>query len=237
MNIRRRDFCKYGLAGLIAGSSAILKPQSIIFPGPFGPATAGGFTPFSVGFDFRNTLGCVSDPSYAAAILDQNTITYPTTSTINGSSVTYGYENISGGYNITRDRDCGNDPRTAGSTLIANTQAPQIVFRVDLPHTGDYQVWSAFTDQGNNQNIWATLSDNSTVKRTIPGTVTTSTSVLDFSGASWANSAAWVAGSARGGTSVTDTYASTIMRITIGDPSAADAQFTTMAYFSLTRLT
>lgn len=214
--------------------SLFFSPQARV-PGPGGKGGT-AFTPFSVGFDFRNTLGCVADPSYASAILDQNTVTYPTTSTINGSSVTYGYENISGGYNITRDRDCMNDPRTAGSTLLANNQSPQITFRVDLPAAGVYKVWSAFTDQGNNQIIYALLIDNATTKHSIVAQTTTSTSVLDFSGAVWATSPDWVAASTEGGTFVSDTYASTILRITIGDPAGMDSLFSTLAYFRITRI-
>src|SRR5208337_4927869 len=104
------------------------------------------------GFDFRATLGFVTDPTYAAAVLGE---AYPHTYT-NGLSNT-----ISAGFTLaavnvnTRDRSAAGDARLAGENQNGpgNAGSPSFVtFEIALPVAGAWIIQAAFGDQANPQS-------------------------------------------------------------------------------------
>jgi hypothetical protein len=107
------------------------------------------------GFDFRDQLGFVTDPTDGTGALALES--YPVTR--NGVTFGWDFGSIS-----TADRNAGIDARLAGinySTGIAN-------FRVDLPAPGIYKVRLAMGDAGSSQtSATATIKDGSTPLLTI----------------------------------------------------------------------
>lgn len=119
------------------------------------------------GFLFRNTAAYVTDP--ANSIFVGNTggtsagPSYPTNTTIDGDSVTYGYT-ISGTDNE-RDRTTSNDARLAGNHGAGNTDVNGLQWRFDLPQYGTYEITLAFGDASfNNRHYWRILDDASVLE-------------------------------------------------------------------------
>ncbi len=100
---------------------------------------------WDVGFNFRSTVGYVTDPVPTVMALFGST-NYPTTRTINGQSVTFGWETL-GSDISTRDRISSWDPRLAG--IACQSDASFSVFRVDLPASGSYLLGLAMGDAPN----------------------------------------------------------------------------------------
>lgn len=95
------------------------------------------------GFFFRDSSGyCGSDPSYGgyARSKDSGTgDTYPTSRTINGSSVTFGSTADPG--DSRRDRDSSLcSIGLSGLTFEANSAGSPALWRVDLPSAGTYDI-------------------------------------------------------------------------------------------------
>lgn len=112
-------------------------------------ATAPAFG-WDVGFNFRATSGFVVDPSPTTWAIAGVT-GYPTTRTIAGQVITFGWETMSPSLpGITRDRGTFAGPLIAGINCQSNDGSTSI-FRVDLPSTGIYAVGLALGDGvGNN---------------------------------------------------------------------------------------
>jgi hypothetical protein len=101
-----------------------------------------------VGFNFRNTAGFVADPVGTAGVLP--TDAYPTTKTIGGQSVTYGWVQVTIGGG--RDRNAVVDPRLAGTQQEDNTSGKSL-FRIDLA-PGSYNFSAAFGEASFDANQW-----------------------------------------------------------------------------------
>ena len=156
---------------------------------------------FDIAFDFRATSGFVTDPSYATYCIGE---AYPTTRTINGYSVTFGWESGTG--LLTRDGSAALDPRLAG----INFGGTGSVFRVDLPDKGDVLVGLAVGDPRNNPNT-TTITVSDTVTNLISFTaIQTVNTVADATNTLW-GVAAWPGSNI----SVTKTFTTTICRVSI----------------------
>ncbi|MGB9253285.1 MAG: hypothetical protein WCC25_00475, partial [Candidatus Korobacteraceae bacterium] len=92
---------------------------------------------WSIGFDFRDTTGFVTDPPGDTAVLP--TTSYPT----NYNGTNFGWTNI----NLVqgRNRSASVDPRLAGINFATNG-APA-TFYVDLPAAGTYDISLAMGDE------------------------------------------------------------------------------------------
>ena len=129
---------------------------------------------FDVGFDFRTSLAFVTDPPYATFVdgasgdgktqtcppADSRLVKYPTTCTVHGLSVTYGFENPPDTGPFDRNRMSTADPRVAGCVFVPNS-VPVMTFRVDLPDLGSYKVQALFGDgtQGYDTVNYALIRD------------------------------------------------------------------------------
>jgi hypothetical protein len=97
---------------------------------------------WSGGFDFRATVGYVTDPPNTTYVLGTTTTPYPTTRTINGQSVDFGWNNSWGscaGTTVGGDIENLFDPRLAGDNYISSGVCGS--FLVHLPNgSGVYKL-------------------------------------------------------------------------------------------------
>ena len=161
-------------------------------------------------FNFRLTSGYVTDGTDEIFV---NALTaYPTTTTVDGESVTYGFE--SGSINsLDRTTSSPYAPELAGINYIAPGTA---TFRIDLPVAGNYNLVFAGGDEGGSFNTYANFADGSTVLTTVgssSGTVPQG-SYVDAGGIT-DTAAAWQATSPNGGTLYAATFATTICRLNL----------------------
>jgi len=163
------------------------------------------------GFDFRASSGFVTDPTDCTYVLASDTS--PTTR--NGA--TFGWTNAAG--LDSRDRTTSGDTRLSGMNFVG---APAD-WTLTLPATGDYDVYLAGGDQAAQQIIKLQVYDNTTVFITLTNVDTLAAdSYVGATGVSRTR-AQWVADSARGGTKVTRTFASTTLKLTLDTPTAASS--------------
>jgi hypothetical protein len=169
---------------------------------------------WDVGFNFRATAGYVSDPSPTTAAI-MGATPYPTTRTVNGQTVTFGWETLGTGY-LARDRSATVDARLAGINCQLNNGSTS-TFRVDLPAAGNYTVSLALGDAvgGNPQNNYATVVDGSAAVISI-NALTSSSTFADATGA-LLGIAPWLSGAQ----SVQRSFSSTILRMQLGGRSDA----------------
>lgn len=215
----RREFLKYSAVTALAFGVPALLPKR-------------AYAAWDKGFDFRASSGAETDPTDCTYAL--TTDSYLTTR----NSVDFGYSSIGGGVGDSRDRDIGNDARLEGMWFISNSYGVGmgIRFTVDLPAAGVYDIWAAFGDPSNTATIYAVLKDNATAFVTIAGTVTgAGNSFVDASGAT-RTAAQWLADSARGGTKVTRTFASTKLIIDLGDTTAAGSGSSSIAHLFISQV-
>lgn len=141
------------------------------------------------GFNFRAALAYVTDGSNEQMVNNNGGDgVYPTTDTIGGDSVTYGWDVTT----VTRDRSSSVDRRLAGLHYYG-TGSANATFRIDLPATGDYKIRLAIGDASNAQtDHWVDVQDNgSTLFNIGGGTVDTASGhFLDANGNDYA-SADW----------------------------------------------
>jgi uncharacterized membrane protein len=135
------------------------------------------------GFDFRATLGFVTDPPTATHVL--STTAYPTT--VNG--VTFGWANtLPVG---SRDRSMKVDARLAGINYVTNGMPA--TFYVGLPSAGTYNLSLAMGDAGFS-SCWTQCQiqflDGSTVLATVTGAPQGMGFFYDAGGKSW-SATAW----------------------------------------------
>lgn len=88
------------------------------------------------GFDFRGTSGGASDPADCTYVLDSGAEAYPVTR----NGVTFGWAT---GVAAGSDRTGASDARLKGINYNSTTGA---TFQIDLPSSGQYQVWLAAGD-------------------------------------------------------------------------------------------
>lgn len=174
------------------------------------------------GFNFRATSGYVSDGTNETYSLGE---AYPTTR----NSVTFGFSGGDRSAN-SRDRVNTNDRRIAGIVFASNSD--QFDFRVDLPASGDYDIFLAIGDGGGDQDQYAWIYDNTSLLFNVAnGTDTTTQHFLDANGTDFTNST-WPAGNV----AKRLTFSSTILNIRIGGNGAAGAS-TTLAHLFVSQVT
>jgi len=134
---------------------------------------------------------------------------YPTTRTIGGESVTFGWD----GFNDSmRDRDATKDRRCAGTVDTPNDATFFRTWRVDLDAAGDHTIRIAAGDATGGGEPYLRIYDNTTLLATIYAGVTGTNEYLDASGVIRTSDTNWAAGNA----SITLTFATTIMKIVTG---------------------
>ncbi len=162
------------------------------------------------GFDFRATSGFVTDPTDCTYVLPSDT----TPTVRNGA--TFQWTTI-GGLD-SRDRTSAGDTRLSGINFVAG--GGDAVWTLTLPATGDYDVYLAAGDQAGNGTIKIQVLDNASAFITITNVDTgAADSYIDASGAIRTR-AQWLADSARGGTKVTRTFASTTLKVNLNEPTS-----------------
>ena len=175
---------------------------------------------FKEGFNFRATVGYVTDPADTQFVA--GTDTYPTTA----NGVTFGWSSVTGN---TRDRNSGIDARLAGIVFSPNAAGPQITFRVDLDSAVEHEITLAVGDATSQQdNVYCDLQDNTTSFRTIDESPVPSQDFVDATDVVRTSAADWVSNNAV----ETRTFTSTILRAVIGHPSASEGS-SVMAHLSI----
>lgn len=154
---------------------------------------------YDVGFNFRSTSGYVSDAANEVYVLAES---YPTTrSNANGNSATFGWE--SGG--LALNRSASVDRRLAGVNYAGSGTSG--VFRVDLPATGDTDIYFAGGDTGgSNVSAWD-FEDTTTAFQSL-NKAASSDNYIDASGVV-RTEASWPADNAV----LTRTFSTTIFRL------------------------
>jgi hypothetical protein len=192
----RREFLKYAGVGALAFGVPLLLPKR-------------AHAAYDVGFDFRATAGYVTDPTDCTYVLASDTS--PTTR----GGATFNWD---AQYLESRDRTTSGDTRLSGQNICGGIGTN--TWTLTLPSTGDYDIYAAFGDAGNQQCINATISDNATAFITITNVLTgNSDEYIDAAGTARTR-AAWIAASARGGTAVRRTFASTSLVLKLNVPSS-----------------
>lgn len=174
------------------------------------------------GFNFRATLGFVTDPANTTFVDSNQNFSggiYPQTV----SGVTFGWISTQAHIDA-RDANSGVDARLAGCALALDTTDTD--FRVDLPSTGSYNITIGITQQGTSRtNPFLTIFDNTTSLFTVSLSGTLATPhVLDANGTEHNSAALWVSNN----TPKQGTFASTIFKCRIHNASGGD--FTPLAH-------
>jgi hypothetical protein len=179
--------------------------------------------PFDMGFDFRATLGFVTDPAYGVFV--DGSHVYPVTF-MNGNG-----DSLNGGWNTAIseiDNTAGNDPRLAGEQFAA----PSILryFRLDLgsgsaPGAGTYTIDLAGGDTSGGLNEYITVYDTATPVITITNVATSANQYVDATGTVRIATTTW------NGTTTDKTFATTTcyLELNTGSP----ATYTAIAHFRL----
>lgn len=158
------------------------------------------------GWNFRATSGYVTDGTNETYSIGES---YPTTRTIGGDSVTFGWEQAVSG---TRDRSTtvGDSPECSGIAFMSSAVAS---WRVDLPATGTYKINAAFGDASGAQGVYWQIQDTSTTLTTI-GSASTGTTGADYfydvSGNQWNGGSTWKTSAVQ----FSGTFSTTIFRAT-----------------------
>jgi hypothetical protein len=160
------------------------------------------------GFDFRATSGYVTDPTDCTYVLSSDTS--PTTR--NGATFQWDAT-----YLESRDRINTGDARLSGTNVCGGIGSN--IWTLTLPGTGDYDIYAAFGDAGNEQRIKATIADNTTAFITIADVLTGNVDQFIDATGTVRTRAQWIADSARGGTAVRRTFASTSLVMTLQIPT------------------
>lgn len=176
---------------------------------------------FPQGIDFRASAPFVSDPANCDNEIG-TTANYPRTS---AQGNTVGWEQAPS--LPTRDRSSGVDARLAGMAGTFNSSGSAANYRLDLPSAGDYVIRMAIGDQaGGHANTVVELFDNVTSLGKIVNVGSTATDEFyDATGVKRTSDTDWVTNNA----TLTKTFASTILRVQIGDTSGS-SDFTCIAH-------
>jgi hypothetical protein len=174
-----------------------------------------GVAVWNKGFNFRSTLGFVADASNEQFV-NESFGAYPQSVTIGGDVVVCGWETAPS-VSSSRDRNAGIDSRLAGIIYTASGSGIVPVFRVDLPATGNYEITIATGDAGNSNSAFFTVKDNTTVLISRTEVSTANEEFVDASLVTRTSAANWVANQV----AVTKTFASTIFRFTVLEPTGS----------------
>lgn len=112
-------------------------------------------------FGFRATSGYVTDGSNDTYVLLSTT--YPTTRTVGGDSVTFGWESAPDNEN---NRTTLYAPHLAGANNKNPGGSSECVFRVDLPSAGDYRIRLAMGDPSTPIGYFSDIRDTASVLTT-----------------------------------------------------------------------
>lgn len=164
------------------------------------------------GFNFRNTGAYISDVSpddYVTSGNDGGPDLYPKTYP---NGLTAGWETLPGGVDG-RNRTTTQGARLAG---LQFSGTGSLVFRVDLPAAGQYNVQGAWGDQTYATTITAQILDNASNVKTIASASSTGAgnSFFDATGAI-VTAAAWNGGTNGRGNVQALTFSSTILRVSM----------------------
>ncbi len=147
-----------------------------------------------IGFNFRGTSNYVTDGASTTSVLGDF---YPTTTTIGGIPVTYGWNTGGAVLGCTGgiagiNRNASVDPRLAGVNYVGPSSCA--VFRVDLPTTGVYKVQLGFGDDLNAfSNFVGTIYDNASILSVITaGASLSAAQFIDATGVTRTSASDWV---------------------------------------------
>jgi len=181
------------------------------------------------GFNFRSSLGYVTDGANDAFSDPNGSDTYPTTETIGGESIVFGMTQR-GNSQRSRDRNSGIDVRLAGHYGSANNATTISIFRVDLPATGNYDITLGANDASYASTCYLKLLDNTTEIIHHSAVSVASGSAMDANGnvythANWPSS----------NTPINHTFTSTTLFIEIGD-TGGSAGDTSLSHLHITSI-
>lgn len=177
------------------------------------------------GFNLRSTAGYVTDGTDEVPVRGSSTA-YPTTTSIGGDSVTYGWEDTAS--ILTVDRNNGIDVRLAGINYVGAGSSNQR-FRIDLPATGDYEIRLAAGDAGAGNRAFYEIQDSTTAFITQADTGISSAQWYDAGGNLRTSAASW----ASDNVAVTRTFASTICRLLLKTSGSGASVFSHIAVRSV----
>jgi hypothetical protein len=203
-----------------------------LFSSEIQPSSGSGTSNWSVGFDFRSTSGYVIDGS--CCVFVNAAVSYPTTTSINGNSITYGWETTPTG--CSSNTSTLYDFRIAGQCAVANT-AGGYTFRVNLPTSTatNYAISLGIGDANNGRISYVVIEDTTTPVLTLSA-ISTAGSAADIADAAGVHSAFntcckyWVADQ----TEVTASFSSGIARLVLGNSGSGNAS--SLVFFGLRRL-
>lgn len=113
------------------------------------------------GFNFRNTSTFVTDGANETYVLP--TDAYPTTRTVGGESITFGWESVTTANGRDRSTASPYVPELSGITFVGPSDTlATAVFRVDLPATGSFAINIAAGDQAGTSKAFFEVDDTST---------------------------------------------------------------------------
>lgn len=179
---------------------------------------------FDMGFNFRNTSGFVTDPSYCVLV---NSEVYPHTyTTVDGYSINAGWP----GTGLSQDSASGNDPRIAGVNYT--TPNNERVFRIDLdsgsaPGAGTYTVDLAAGQVGFSHNNYFDVRDSASVLIQSAGSSTVAGQYLDATLTPVSATTSWT------GTTASKTFETTICYLVL-NPGGVNNEYDVIAHFRLT---
>ncbi len=153
----------------------------------------------SYGFNFRATSGFVTDNAGETYSLG---VTYPETR----NGITFGWDTDITGQ--ARDRNSGVDRRFAGLNQQANSGVT-VVFRIDLPATGNYDVSFALGDVSGGQYIDAEVGDNGSYVTIADQVGVLADNYVDATGVTRTSNADWISNQV----ARNQTFASTILQL------------------------
>lgn len=172
----------------------------------------------SKGFDFRSTLAYTTDPTNCQFV--NGLASYPTTNTIGGDSVTYGWETAPSGY---YDRSTVPDVRLDGINFGYLAHG---TFRVDLPSSGNYTVNLAIGDDTAPQtNHYFSINDTNSVLQSWGPFSTAAAHFVDATSTDY-SAAAWPGSQAPSGSLA---FATTIFRLVL----LSTVTYTTIAHLNI----
>lgn len=178
------------------------------------------------GFEFRATSGYVTTGTNHAVVTDA--VAYPTTTSIGGESVTYGWESIASGNSRDRTTGSPNNPKLSGACFNDGTSPTPAVFRVDLPAAGDYSIRIAAGDFSVNNNAYFDVKDTNSVLISKSEAATGGADFyVDASLVARTSAADWIANNV----AVTNTFATTIFRFSLNQSVGASV----IAYIELSQ--
>jgi hypothetical protein len=168
-------------------------------------------TTLHVGFDFRDSLTFVTDPT-DFLFCGQNANSQ---SQVRDYAITppYGWTTL--GAENTRDRNnATGSAKTAGCHFVFNNGDGIRVLRIDLPHTGTYEIRLAAGDPGGPTTNYFRLLDNVTAFKTVTAAAANaSDKYIDANGGLHTSTANWVANNV----AVSHAFSSTILNFEFGD--------------------